>query len=176
MKRQPKNEKGNKQVLRKAETKRFAIIPTYHLLDTRLTMAEKGFYTKLYILPDKWKITQRATANYFNIETKTFNKYIKKLKDLGYIELKKNRKNETEYILNDKPLRPDFNIKYINNYTMAQLNYFLNSQEIEERYKNLIKKALSTAQETSDHFKKTLEEIEQETNENESESDYELPF
>ena len=175
MKKQAKQENGNIKREYSKTRERFEIISNYHLLDKRLTMAEKGFFTSLLILPNKWKITQRATAKYININTETFNKYIKKLTDLGYIEIKKDKKNNADYIIKDKPTKADFDIKYINDYTVKQLNIFLNDARIEQRYKDLIKKALNGAIETSEHFENTIKEIEQETANETTETD-ELPF
>lgn len=175
MKRQPKQENGNIKREYSQTRERFEIIANYHLLDKRLTPAEKGILTCLMILPNNWKITQRATADYLQIDTKTFNRYIKKFIDTGYIEIKKGKRNNIDYIIKDKPTRADFDIKYINDYSVKQLNFFLNDARIEQRYKDLIKKALNGAIETSEHFNKTLEEIEQETAK-ETADNSELPF
>lgn len=176
MKKQPKQTETNIKRQFTTARERFEIISNYHLLDARLTLAEKGFLTCLLILPNNWKITQRATAKYLNIETKTFNKYIKKLVEIGYIELKKDKKNNTDYIIKDKPTRADFDIRYINDYTIKQLNQFLNDARIEQRYKDLIKKALGTATETSENFNKLVADMEQEQQESNEQIKNELPF
>lgn len=175
MKKQQKQTNGNIKREYSRTRERFEIISNYHLLDKRLTLAEKGFFTCLLILPNQWKITQRATAEYLNIDKTTFNRYIKKLVDLGYIETKKEKGNITNYIIKDKPTKAEFDIKNINNYTIRELNIFLNDSRIEQRYKDLIKKALNSANETSEHFKKTLDEIDQETKDK-TEENNELPF
>ena len=149
-------ERGNQR-------ERFEIIPNYHLYDKRLTMAEKGFLTMLYILPNNWKITQRATANYFNINKNTFTKNIKRLIELGYIELKKTAKNKATYIIKEQSNKAPFDPTQINNYSLEHLNKFLNDSRIEERYKNLIRKAIKGAEQVEEHFKKMMEEIDQET-------------
>lgn len=165
MKRAKQKQEKNFTIEHTSHKERFEIITNYHLLDKRLTMAEKGFLTMLYILPTKWKITQRATAQYFNIDKNTFNNYIKKLVDFGYIEIKKTAKNKASYIIKERPTKADFEPSNIENYTIKQLNQFYNDARIEQRYKDLIKKAIEQAKETSEQFNKTLEEIEQETTE-----------
>lgn len=176
MKKQPKQTETNIKRQFTTARERFEIISNYHLLDARLTLAEKGFLTCLLILPNKWRITQRATANYLHIDKMTFNKYVKKLLELGYIELKKNSKTEIDYIIKDKPTKADFDIRYINDYTIKQLNQFLNDTRIEQRYKELIKKALGTATETSENFNKLVAEIEQDQEQADIPESEKLPF
>lgn len=153
--------------IKRAYQKRYECITTYHLNDKRLTLAEQGFLTKLYILPSAWKITQRATAKHFNISPTTFNAYISRLIELGYVEIKKTKNNRAVYQLNERAINGDFNPKEIEHYTIKQLNNYLNDDRTEERYKNLIKKALVSAEKTSEHFEKTLDEIDKETKEEE---------
>lgn len=175
MKRAKTNRESNFTINRSSTAKRFSVIPTYHLTDNRLTGAEQNFLTKLYTLPHGWKITQRATATYFNIDKSTFNRYVKKMVELGYIEVKKTAQNQANYIIKDQSDKAPFDIKNINNYTPQQLNKFLNDARIEERYKALIKKMLNSALETAEHFSKTLDEIDKETA-NEKPITDELPF
>lgn len=159
-----------------AERENYFISTYHHLRDKRLTMAEKGVLSSFYSLPKNWKITQRATAEYFNISEKSFNTYIKKLVEYGYIEIKKTKKNKALYIIKEKPIKTDFNPKYIKSYTLPQLYAFLNDARTEERYKNLIKKALEQATKTNEHFNKTLDEIEQDKAEQEKPIADTLPF
>lgn len=158
----------------------YVIQPLKPYSDMRLSLAEFGFLMKLLNLPNEWKITQRATANHFNISTKSFNTYIKRLIEIGYIEIQKTNWNKTTYLIKETPIKADFDIKNIENYTIKQLNTFLNDSRVEKRYKNLIKKALKHAEKTNEDFKKILEELEEQTKtENPTEEqtkDYELPF
>lgn len=175
MKNGKKEQKSNYRIERTSHRERFEIITNYHLTDKRLTLSDKGFLTMLYTLPNGWKITQRATATYFNIDKNTFNRYIKKLAEIGYIEAKKTAKNRITYIIKEQSDKAPFDIENIANYTPQQLNKFLNDTRIEERYKALIKKMLNSALETAEHFNETLNEIEQET-ENEKTTAEPLPF
>ena len=170
------NQQKNFEIKRADYTKRYEIISNYHLYDSRLTLAEKGFFTCLLTLPQhNFKITKRATAEFLHISERTFNDYIQKLKKYGYITIKKFKNNKAIYELNAKPIFAEFEPKYIEQYTLQQLNYFLNDERIEKRYKDLIKKAIIQAQKTEEEFDKMLEENEQEFKENVNIDD-ELPF
>lgn len=163
----------NYEIKRADNNDRFEIIKNYHLYDKRLNNALVGFLTRLYCLPKNWKITQRATAHFFNISKTTFNKNINELIKYGYITIKGNKRNAT-YILNEKPSVADFNPRFINQYTIKQLNAFINDNRIEQRYKELIKKALNQAKESEQDFNKMLTEMD-EQEKKAIESD-ELPF
>lgn len=181
MKKQIKQTEQTKNytIQHEANRDRFAIITNYHLLDARLTLAEKGFLTCLMILPNNWKITQKATAAYFNISEKTFFNHIRKLKELGYIEVNIKSPRNTEYIIKEKPSKAVFDAKNIKNYTIQQLNEFLNDKRIEQRYKALIKKALGIATETNEQFNKLVAELEEQEQSQDAEikqDNNKLPF
>lgn len=159
-------QKGNTEIKR-AYQKRYECITTYHLNDKRLTLAEKGLLTILYTLPPSWKITKRATSKHLGISDKTFLNHLHRLVEIGYVEIKKTKNNKATYYLNERAINGDFNPKEIEHYTIKQLNAYLNDDRTEERYKNLIKKALDSAEKTSEHFSKTLDEIDEETKQEE---------
>lgn len=176
MKRQQSQEQKSNLIRERDIVKeRYELITNYHIFDKRLSIAQKGFLTMLYCLPEKWKITTKATSQYFNISEPTFIKYIKELEEIGYIEKKKINKNKINYIVKYRPSKAPFDIINIKNYTLEQLHNFLNDARIKERYKALIKKFIETATKTNEHFNKMLEEIDKETKKEQTTAEP-LPF
>lgn len=138
-----KTQKGNIEFDREELIESFKTIPTFHIKDNRLTQAEKGILTALFVLPNNWKITTRATAKYLNISENTFRKAVESFIKYGYLEVEHQKGNNYKYTLHAKSFEDlKFEPRNIKSYTIQQLIYFANSQTIETKYKNLIKKTL----------------------------------
>lgn len=184
MKKQDKQEqKTNITILKTERNEYYKTFSLYHLYDKRLTMALRGFFDSLCALPNNWKITKRATSRFLGISERAFQNYVNDLKELGYIQVKKDKRNRAEYVLLERSIKIDFNPRLIHQYSLKQINYFLNSNTIKPRYKNLIKKVYKTAEKEEIEFTQTikeLEELEPTNNQNEENDiksiDDELPF
>ena len=81
----------------------YSIIPNSIIQAKDLTDAEYRLLIFLYSLPDSWKINQNFLGLKLNCNRININKKIKKLKELGYLEiLKSPEKNDYIYILKEK--------------------------------------------------------------------------
>ncbi len=81
----------------------FTIIPNSAIQATDLTDAEYRLLMYLYFLPDFWKINQDELGKKLNCSRININKKIKKLKELGYLEIIKNSETKDyDYILKEK--------------------------------------------------------------------------
>ena len=163
-------------IIIKAKAKKYSVINTYHLFDKRIDNTSKNILTTLLCLnTEKFKITNRATANFFNISTKTFFNHIHELEKNGYILIHKIKNNKAKYEIFEEPIINEFNIKQIKEYPLRLLKVFYENRKTPKQYLKLIKKCIDLL-ETKD---KEIEDFYKENNIKENEikiKDDELPF
>lgn len=144
---------GNITIINNDLKENFTLLSNETIRDNRLTIAEKGALIMLLSLPQNFKITTTATSQYLNISNKTFIKILDSFKKYGYLKTTRKNNNYNYELRPTSPQTSKFDFNKIETYTIEQLNYFANSQEIETKYKNLINKMLNNLTE----FKKDIE-------------------
>lgn len=153
-------QKGNIKIIKNEFNKNYSLIHNNLLKDNRLSLAEKGALIILLNLPNNFKITTKATSNYLNITEPTFLKFLENYKKYGYLQITRHKNNYNYEFTDVSEQKVEFNYLYIKSYTLGQLNYFLNSKEIEPKYKELIKKAFENSLKGNQETKKLIDEVE----------------
>ena len=116
----------------------YSIIPNSIIQAKDLTDAEYRLLIFLYSLPDSWKINQNFLGLKLNCNRININKKIKKLKELGYLEiLKSPEKNDYIYILKEKDVSAsDVSLKDVSASDVSVSDTYINNNIINTNINN----------------------------------------
>ena len=116
----------------------YSIIPNSIIQAKDLTDAEYRLLLFLYSLPDSWKINQNFLGLKLNCNRININKKIKKLKELGYLEiLKSPEKNDYIYILKEKGVSiDDVSLKDVSARDVSVSDTYINNNIINTNINN----------------------------------------
>lgn len=78
-------------------TKGYTVMSNYHLMDTRLSLKEKGMLSMMLALPDTWHYTGRGLTELSKDGRDSTLKTIKSLEGYGYIHREELRGENGEY-------------------------------------------------------------------------------
>ena len=98
-------------ILRNKIKTNYTMIPNSIIYDINISSNAFRLLVYLWSKPDKWQVNQNNIAKDLDVHLNTIKNWIKELKELNYLEIKKvnnGQKFEFEYILNYEPTKHNF--------------------------------------------------------------------
>lgn len=111
--KEKKTPESNRTIYRVEKNNNYSVINNTSLKDKTLSWGAKGLLAHMLTMPDDWKFYNEALAEYSPESIKMVKKYIKELKDKGYIRRVQVRDEQTNKILRwetvvyEVPLQPE---------------------------------------------------------------------
>lgn len=153
-------------------SKGYAQISNSMIEDPRLDFGDFYLLCKLIKLSKtKFHLSQRLSAKYFRMSPKTFSIHLNNLIELGYIYRIKNKYNYTYRINNAEYIEKlvfDYSKMKAGFYSRNDLEKFYQSNDVDPRWKAIIKRYIDGTQEAFSKAQKEITEREQ--------NDDDLPF
>ena len=96
-------------IIRVKHDRNFVVIRNETVLDSNLTLAERGFLAAMLTFPDDWRFNLRDLGRRLGINKGTVGKYLSALDRVGYCQISKARSAtgtyEVEYVVREIPVR-----------------------------------------------------------------------